>query len=203
MNPQDRLARLEVRVRRLTVALGITLCALVVFTTAAWKPADKTFEGSHVYIKDKAGNVRAYLGIMANSQPGICFYDGNAAVRAELSIIKTGAPRLILLDSAGKQRVLLTAHQDALVAVTDRKQIPRACLLSDATSGSVIVSDATGTGGAEIAEDGITFADAEGDPRSVFTLKGLAFLEKGLKLRAAFPKEAAEYFKEEGAKAED
>jgi hypothetical protein len=143
----ERVARLERKNRRLTLALvlmGLTAALLATVALALTCLVPQVARARNFLLLDDHGKTRAMLG-MDKDGPRLVLCDENGKERALLGAFKDGSPHLDLWDESGRNRAGLTVSKDGPVLnLADGNGKPRVILTVFKDSPALGLVDANG-----------------------------------------------------------
>jgi len=133
----DGLERENRRLRWMIAGLFAVACALLA-PMRLGKPAGRVIDAEKLVIRNKAGQVRATLGLDASEQPGLKMFDRRGLEQVALEVPGDNSASLTLFDK-GNTRVALDASADgsAGLRLFDRGQQSTSALFMwpDSTAG--------------------------------------------------------------------
>ncbi len=110
MDPTDRIAALERRVRALAFGWAASVAVLLVgwAVVPGARPETSTLQARRIALVDEAGHERLVLGMDTKKRPGLWLYDDAGRARASIGFgLEAGTPQVVLSDPAGHPRVYL------------------------------------------------------------------------------------------------
>lgn len=108
---------------------GIIAVLALIMLIGATQPGERTVEAKAFVVKDRAGKVRAVLGVVGDSgSPSLVFYDHEANANVILHLGQDGAPGLSLYDKDRVRVELGTVGDRAFLQLFDKKNRPRAVM---------------------------------------------------------------------------